>query len=74
MYGAGNCYSAGKFTQEKLDTTKLQEKQAKILNKNSDVQIFDDKTTIEDLNIFADHLGCEVNIVDVQHFFNITHT
>ena len=43
-------------------------------NNNANVSVRPLGNTLEDLNMFAEHLGCEVNVLDRQRFFEIFHT
>ena len=53
---------------------KLQKEEALKLHEEAGVEINDFGSTLEDVNIFAKHLGIQINIVDNDHFTEIIHT
>ena len=68
-----------KWTKSQLNngfnkSRKLQEKEALKLHEEAGVGINDFGSTLEDVNVFAKHLGVQINIVDEGHFNEITHT
>ena len=56
------------------DSRKLQEIEALKLHGAADVEIFDFKNTLEDVDTIAKHLGIQINIVDVDYFNEIIHS
>ena len=68
-----------KWTKSQLSdgfnkSRKLQEKEALKLHEEAGVGINDLGSTLEDVNVFAKHLGVQINIVDADYFNEITHT
>ena len=53
---------------------KLQKVEAMKLHMEAGVEINDFRSTLEDVNTFANHLGVQINIVDSDHFNEIIYT
>ena len=68
-----------KWTKSQLSdgfnkSRKLQEKEALKLHEEAGVEINDFGSTLEDVNVFAKHLGIQINIVDADYFNEIIYT
>ena len=69
----------GKYTKSQIKngfnkSRDLQKTTALKLHENAGVDISDHSNTLEDVDMFAKHLGIQINIADANYFNDIIHT